>query len=59
MKYQDHPHEKAWGTVCSLLVVSMLTQVTIQQIADHIGDHFHSEKIILFGRVSRVGNAHH
>ena len=36
----------------------MLTQATIQQIADRIADHFNPEKIILFGSYAR-GQAHH
>ncbi len=35
----------------------MLTQATIQQIADRIGNHFQPEKIILFGSYAR-GEAH-
>ena len=36
----------------------MLTQATIQQIADRIADRFNPEKIILFGSYAR-GQAHH
>ena len=35
----------------------MLSQSTVQQIADAIGDHFQPEKVILFGSYAR-GEAH-